>query len=245
MRIYYYCTYKNSPAGLHIGYIEYGNQGSGAYVLEDKEINPFIRKCLESGMVRSAFGAMPSREDGEKTYFLVKKKLRKKVDDVDYYMNIAIVCEAWEEFRHMMQEGTSEDKLASFIADSILIDTANEFGYRVDRAKAIPVAEAFYGNVCKCGAKMLVNIRLKNGIYFTLASAKADREALPESLGLPIGEYTPRSAGESFGETVYYGKKAQAHSSRMPVHVPRWMMWAIVAGLGIMAFLAMFAWLAD
>ena len=143
MRIYYYCTYKNSPAGFHVGYIEYGQQGGGAYMLEDKEIDPFIRQWLESGMIRSAFGAMPSMEDGENTFFLVKKKLRKKEDEVDYYMNIAIVCKTWEEFRHLMQEGTSEDELASAIADSIRIDTANEFGYCVDREKAVPVAKAF------------------------------------------------------------------------------------------------------
>ncbi len=245
MRIYYYCTYKNSPAGFHVGYIEYGQQGGGAYMLEDKEIDPFIRQWLESGMIRSAFGAMPSMEDGENTFFLVKKKLRKKEDEVDYYMNIAIVCKTWEEFRHLMQEGTSEDELASAIADSIRIDTANEFGYCVDREKAVPVAKAFYGNVCKCDAKMLENVRLKNGIYFTLASTKADREVLTKSLGIPTGEYTACFPGEPFGGTIYYEKKAQAHSSRMPVPVTRWVMWAIVAGLGIMAFLAMFAWLAD
>ncbi len=66
-----------------------------------------------------------------------------------------------------------------------------------------------------------------------------------KSLGLPTREYTSCLAGEPFGETIYYEKKEQAHSSRMLVRVPRWVVWAIAAGLGIMAYLAMFAWLAD
>ena len=73
MNLYYYCSYDGSPVGFRIGRIDALSRDE-KIELSSEKIEPFIRRCFETGLVRSAFGKIPSDADSEKKFFLLKKK---------------------------------------------------------------------------------------------------------------------------------------------------------------------------
>lgn len=212
MKIYYYCSYKGSPVGFRIGYIDLENndQASDFCDLSDQKIDPFIRRCLETGLVRSAFGRIPTESGEFSSFFLLKKKLKGKKQDVDYYMNIAITCEKWKEFHDFMQDGMTETNLASAILDSIEINTNDKlFCYQVNRKKLDKVMKTAFGDICSCNSDFLEKVRHRKIIYFTLATATPDLELLKENLGIKEEEleFEKISGYEGIDNMFCYGKK--------------------------------------
>jgi hypothetical protein len=210
MKIYYYCSYKGSPVGFRIGCIESNNKNSNFCNLSDKKIDPFIRRCLEAGLVRSAFGIIPAESSESSSFFLLKKKMEGKKQDIDYYMNIAITCKKWDEFHNLMQKGMSGRELASAILDSIEINTDDErFCYQVNKEKLGTVTETAFGDICDCNDDFLEDVHQNKTIYFTLSTATPDLEMLEENLGIKVGgcELKSISKHDGMDKMFRYGKK--------------------------------------
>ena len=210
MKIYYYCSYKGSPVGFRIGCIESNNEDSDFYNLSDKKVDPFIRRCLEAGLVRSAFGVIPAENGGSSSFFLLKKMMMGKKQGIDYYMNIAITCKKWDEFYNLMQNGMPETSLASAILDSIEINTDDErFCYQVNKKKLGAVIETAFGDICSCNDDFLEDVHQNKTIYFTLSTVTPDLEMLEENLGIKIGgcELKNISKYDGLDRMFRYGKK--------------------------------------
>lgn len=234
MVFYYYCSYKGSPVGFRIGSIEYRNQDQGFCSLEDTDIDRFIRGCMERGEVRSAFGVLPGEPDSEPSFFLLKKKM-KVSRDIDYYLNVAIVCEAWDEFKALMKEGMSIEKISTDILNTIQIEKSDEFGYCVDKSKLVVVAKDSFGSVCGATSNRLEKMRQNSQIYFHLASSAVDINDFQDTLNLRKEGMQLKPVGSESGGVFCYGKKESAHSREI-------VLWAaIVILLGLAALLLMMA----
>ena len=66
--LYSYCSYKGSPVGFRIGKTKVENEID--LTLCDDNINQFVRKSFESGMITCVFGKLPK---SDKYVYLVKK----------------------------------------------------------------------------------------------------------------------------------------------------------------------------
>lgn len=233
MVFYYYCSYKGSPVGFRIGSIEYRNQDQGLCSLEDTDIDRFIRECMERGEVRSAFGVLPEESDSEPSFFLLKKKMKVSRDGIDYYLNIAIVCEAWDEFKALMKEGMSIEKISTDILNTIQTEKSNEFGYCVDKVKLSFVAKDSFGSVCGATSNRLEKMRQNSQIYFHLASSVVDINDFLDAFNLKKEGMQLKPVGSESGGVFCYGKKESAHSREI-------VLWAaIVILLGLAALLLM------
>lgn len=229
MKIYYYCSYKGSPVGFRIGSIESNNKDSDFYNLSDKKVDPFIRRCLEAGLVRSAFGMIPAESGGSSSFFLLKKKMMGKKQGIDYYMNIAITCKKWDEFYNFMQNGMSETVLASAILDSIEINTDDElFCYQVNKKKLDAVIETVFGDICRCNNDFLEDVHQNKTIYFTLSTATPDLEMLEENLGIKVGgcELKNITKNDGMEKMFRYGKKKIVSKHGYPLKI--WMIFVVL-----------------
>lgn len=213
MKLYYYCSYDGSPSGFRLGKAEL-NEENEIQELSDMQINPFIRRCFETGLVRSAFGKIPEGS-GESKYFLIKKKLTGIKENCKYYMNIAIVCESWIEFNKLMQEGGSKEQLTEAILRSIQQDKSSEYGYCIRNQQALEVFEQFFGTVCGSTKQYLDDIQKDNSIYFTLSSSSPDLESLEQSLKLNEVINNENKEIKKVEDKVYrYGKKTKANNGK-------------------------------
>lgn len=229
MKIYYYCSYKGSPVGFRIGCIESNNKDSDFCDLSDKKIDPFIRRCLEAGLVRSAFGMIPAESGESSSYFLLKKKMKGKKQNIDYYMNIAITCEKWDEFYNLVQNGMSEAELTSAILDSIEINTDDErFCYQVNKEKLGAVMEAAFGDICGCNDDFLEDVHQNKTIYFILSTATPDLEMLEENLGIKVGgcELKNILKHDGMDKMFRYGKKKIVSKHGYPIKI--WMILVVL-----------------
>ena len=180
MKVYYYCSYDGSPVGFHIGRVDYSVPQENLLELKDKEIDPFIRCCFESGLIRSAFGKIPNNNN----YFMLKKKLTGKKEEDSYYMNIAIISEDWDEFVQLMQAGSNEEELSDAILDSIKLDKTSAFGYCIDTEKFSKIISMKYGKICGCNDNYLNQVKQQEAFFMTLSTATVDEDVLLNNLGL-------------------------------------------------------------
>jgi hypothetical protein len=185
MNLYYYCSYDGSPVGFRIGRIDALSRDE-KIELSSEKIEPFIRRCFETGLVRSAFGKIPSDADSEKKFFLLKKKLIEKEADCKYYMSVAVVEEEWDKFCSLLQDGADEASLATAVMRSIKPSGENAFGYRVNTQELSKVLECGFASVCNCNETRINNVQKNDAFYATLSTETPDTDALKKSLG--IGE---------------------------------------------------------
>ncbi len=206
MKIYYYCSYDDSPTGFHIGTLSSDSQKE-LCPLSEEGINSFIRYCLECSLVRSAFGVIPQSDK----YFLLIKKMEAIKDNRKYYLNIAFEIDNLSEFVHMFysnnktQEELAE-KISESVVNSISLDPKNAFGYQVLGKKLQEVRKSAWS--CEDIKEILMDIKEENSAYFTLSTSTPDVEFLKDSLHLPEGDayrFKQRS-----GKVWKLGKKASA-----------------------------------
>lgn len=232
MIFYYYCSYKGSPVGFRIGSIEYRSQDHGVGSLEDAAIDVFIRKCMERGEVLSAFGVMPSEYESKQSFFLLKKKMKASRDEIDFYLNIAIVSEDWNEFNLLMKEGMSKEKISTDILNTIQIEKSNGFGYCLDKEKLSVVADDSFGSVCGGTENRLAKMRQNCQIFFDFASSDTDLNDFQDAIDLRREGMQLKQVGEGTGRLFCYGKKGSAHSIR------KILLWAIIVIIsGLLIFL--------
>lgn len=218
MNLYYYCSYDGSPVGFRIGRIDALSRDE-KIELSSEKIEPFIRRCFETGLVRSAFGKIPSDADSEKKFFLLKKKLIEKKDDCNYYMNVAVVEEEWDKFCSLLQDGANEVSLATAVMRSIKPFGENAFGYRVDTQELSKVLECGFASVCNCNETRINNVQKNDAFYATLSTETPDTDALKKSLGIVQGSSTHTEITKESGKVFCFGKKKSASTRNVKLGV--------------------------
>jgi len=183
LKIYYYCSYDGSPAGFHIGTIDCEKQPENIYQ-DLTEINSsipadnFIRLCFETGLVRRAFGAIPSNEDNIHNYFILLKKLTGKKDGCNYYMNIAITTTDWEEFEALTRTGSSnngQNNLPDAVLGTISTDKTNSFGYCINTSRLEDIQKIHSGSILGCKSPYIKLVKNEN-TFFILSSSTPSSE---------------------------------------------------------------------
>ena len=196
MDIYFNCSYDNSPVGFQIGKLSEIHSTNIVpecnMDLSEKNINAFIRKCFESGLIRSAYGKMPSdlsESDGE--YFFIKKKMIHKIDGCNYYMNIAMTGLKWEEFTTLMDDSniSVQEDLAKLIADGIKKDDTNIFGYTICGENILKLLDFKYADVCDCPQERVKKIEENNGFYIKMLGKNVDMVMLNQMFGKSLASY--------------------------------------------------------
>ena len=193
MDLYYNCSYDNSPVGFCIGKISHVNLGDlqpeNILELSEKNIDPFIRKCFESGVIRTAYGKMPSELSQYKDdYFILKKKMIQKEENGNYYMNIALAGLTWDQFSAFMKYEIKDTNkvLADLVRKSIRQDTNSVFGYHVCGDRIEDLLNFKYANVCNCKEKRVKHIQSTDCFYAKLASANIDQTVIDQIFGESI-----------------------------------------------------------
>lgn len=191
MDLYYNCSYDNSPVGFCIGKIPEVNSKDLlpgiVSELSKENIDPFIRKCFESGLIRNAYGKIPSEGSNVDDYFFIKKKMLRK-DNCNYYMNIAIAGLTWNEFNEFMQykKDDTEPLLTELVWKSIYQDKNDIFGYKVYSEKISNLLKFKYGCVCDCSQAHLENIQETKCFYAKLLGASSDSTVINRVFGEPL-----------------------------------------------------------
>lgn len=216
MNLYYYCSYDGSPVGFRIGRIDALSRDE-KIELSSEKIEPFIRRCFETGLVRSAFGKIPSDADSEKKFFLLKKKLIEKKADCNYYMNVAVVEEEWDKFCSLLQDGP--ESLATAVMRSIEPSGENAFGYKVYTQELSKVLECRFASVCNCNETRINNVQKNDAFYATLSTETPDTDALKKSLGIVQGSSTHTEITKESGKVFCFEKKKSASTRNVKLGV--------------------------
>lgn len=228
MDLYYYCSYDSSPVGFRIGRVDTLSQDIESTELSSEHIEPFIRKCFETGLVRSAFGKIPSEAATQKKYFLLKKKLVAKKAGCNYYMNVAVVENEWDKFCSLLQDNTDEVSLATAIMNSIEPSGESAFGYKVNTHKLSQVLKCGYVDVCNCSDMRMENVHQNDTFYTTLSTEDPDTDALKKSLGISQSDSTHKEITKESGKVFCFKKK---ESARMWSRIPMLAKIAVIVGI--------------
>ncbi|WP_286034988.1 hypothetical protein [Megamonas hypermegale] len=90
MKIYIYCSYQSSPVGFKLGTIHYDSSHEQDYIPTNKDIEPFVQKSFEEGLIKHVHGKIPNKN---KNIYLVKKLQNTTIDDegnaIPAYINFA------------------------------------------------------------------------------------------------------------------------------------------------------------
>ena len=210
MDIYFNCSYDNSPVGFQIGKLSEIHSTNIVpecnMDLSEKNINAFIRKCFESGLIRSAYGKIladilfiSSDPNTPKSfiyivsseYFFIKKKMIHKIDGCNYYMNIAMTGLKWEEFTTLMDDSniSVQEDLAKLIADGIKKDETNIFGYTICGENILKLLDFKYADVCDCPQERVKKIEENNGFYIKMLGKNVDMVMLNQMFGKSLASY--------------------------------------------------------
>lgn len=239
MNLFYYCSYDGSPAGFRIGRVDTLSQDGKSHELSSEQIEPFIRRCFEMGLIRSAFGKIPSEERKQNGYFLLKKKLIGKKADCNYYMNVAVVEEEWDRFCSLLQDGADEASLATAIMSSIEPSGNDVFGYKVNTSRLSEVLKCGYATVCNCNARRMENVRKNSVFYATLSTETPDTDTLKRSLGISKCDNDATEFTKESGKVFCFRKKKSASIwNRMPMLAKVAMVVGLIAAIaGVIALI--------
>lgn len=205
MEIYYYCSYKGSPTGFRVGKINTDTvPKTGNIALSPEGIDPFIRRVFESGLMIGAFGKIPSKTDTR--YFLLKKKLEMKVDDRNYYLNIALVDNDPDKVFTLLHLSTDKDKLAAVITNTMELSKENKFGYTIKAEKLQELLKCGYGSVCNYKSTLA---KPYDFFYATLITETPDVDRLNKDLGVAKDSDTRFDVSHT-GDKLFSVKKNRA-----------------------------------
>lgn len=186
MRAYVYCSYKFSPVGFQIGTIKYDAAQKNFYVPTQNNLDNFVIRAFEEGIVRKVYGLIP---DSNKYIFLVKKLQQNNVDDpnegmIDFYMNFAFEFDNFNDynnfcgnFNKLLEEGTAAEECAKFIVPDRQVET---FALKIN-------AEAFNSFIKEMLDKADGGQDAKK-IFVDVISAKLDESKLQETFGCDFGK---------------------------------------------------------
>lgn len=202
MKLYCYCSYDGSPVGFQMGVCQWDNAAKGRLNLSKEGVDPFIRACFESGLVRGGFGRIPNRAESE--YFLLVKKLNHAKETIQYYINVAITSNNWSDLVRMVN-GDSQ-ALAKEIAQGMQPSSENEFGYLLD---ATGWENITFGNLCDSTPQMRRDVSENGSMYLALSTSNMERlTALADEIAL--GKNPSWCLAPHEKNVVRYGKKALA-----------------------------------
>lgn len=207
MDLYYYCSYDGSPVGFRIGRVNILDKDDEQKELSAKHIDPFIRRCFETGLIRSAFGKIPTDTDSQKKYFLLKKKMIGKKAGCNYYMNVAVVEDEWDKFSSLMHDCDDEAKLATAVMNSIEPVKDDSFGYKVNTHKLSDVLSFGYAGICNCNEARMRTVQQNDTFFVTLSTANPDRDILKSCLGIAHGKEMQTEILKESGKVFRIGKK--------------------------------------
>ena len=134
--LYSYCSYKGSPVGFRIGKTKVENEIE--LTLCDDNINQFIRKSFESGMITCVFGKLPN---SDKYVYLVKKlEYTGNNGESIIYMNFAWIFSDYEKYISFVSgiKDLSDDKISEIMYKIIEPDSNDEnFALKINGKKLV------------------------------------------------------------------------------------------------------------
>ena len=122
--LYSYCSYKGSPVGFRIGKTKVENEID--LTLCDDNINQFVRKSFESGMITCVFGKLPK---SDKYVYLVKKlEYTGNNGESIIYMNFAWIFSDYGKYISFASgiKTLSDDKISEIMYKIIKPDSNDE-----------------------------------------------------------------------------------------------------------------------
>ena len=178
MKLYSYCSYDGSLVGFQLGVCEWKNAQEQVWTLSKNGIDPFVQACFENGLVRSGFGKIPNRD--KQAYFLLVKKLVGKKEDIQYYINLAVTADEWNELEPLLKGDVQT--LAKEMTQRIQPVEEDAFGYHLN---ANGWNEIEFGNLCGCNETMKQDVSTNGTIYLELRTSQMNRlEILAQELNL-------------------------------------------------------------
>lgn len=208
--LYYYCSYDGSPVGFNLGKIELQEHIPVVQELSDTNIDTFIRGCFETGILRSAFGKI-NNLNSDNEYFLLKRKLVCKKDNCNYYMNIAIVTDEWNQFCSFMKGSDEDNRLAEIVMNTMIVSNNEKFGYSINTDKIIELLSVGYEKICECNMQMLRRVENEDAFFVILSTQNPDINLLRSKLCVAqnSGRQLIDITGKS-GRIISFGKKKTA-----------------------------------
>lgn len=141
MKIYIYCSYQSSPVGFKLGVIQYDSSNKQYYIPSNKDIEPFVQKSFEEGLIKKVYGKIPKLE---KHLLLIKKLQDMIIDDnentIPVYMNFAFEFDDVNKFDTFMNNYrnnySNNEDLAKTLARAIVSDRSIEdFALKINASK--------------------------------------------------------------------------------------------------------------
>lgn len=134
--LYSYCSYKGSPVGFRIGKTKVENEID--LTLCDDNINQFVRKSFESGMITCVFGKLPK---SDKYVYLVKKlEYTGNNGESIIYMNFAWIFSDYGKYISFASgiRTLSNDKISEIMYKIIKPDSNDEkFALKIKGEKLV------------------------------------------------------------------------------------------------------------
>ena len=138
MKVYIYCSYQSSPVGFKLGTIQYNSSNKQYYIPTDTDIEPFVQKSFEEGLIKAVHGKMP---ESDKKILLIKKLQDIVTDDegntIPIYMNFAFEFDDPDKFETFMSnyknDYSSDDEIAEALVKAVVPDRSiKDFALKIN-----------------------------------------------------------------------------------------------------------------
>lgn len=212
MKVYAYCSYKGSPTGYEIGTFVYDENKTGFYVPEKKDVDPIVRKALESGLVENVYGKLWNSN----SYIMLIKNIRYvKPNSEDFgsikYGTFAFEFDSFDEYSAYSGLKNADKSRLAELLDKFLIPDVDipDYAMKIN-------ASAF--------ADFIRNIRvLENDVI------NDEKKFFYVKLKFDDSDYTDK-VSELFGVTLYnIGGKLYTNDVKKKINVANVISWVIAA----------------
>lgn len=140
-----HCSYKDggtSPAGFRYGTFSFfvgdNNDINKNYVVSTEKKSDFVRGIFDNGRIQKIKG-----QNGDSYYFIVKRLKYTYSDKKDVTISIGFefsnsaeyktFCQSFEKYEEPRESGSFDPELCKKLADCIIVDRKNDYGYVVDK----------------------------------------------------------------------------------------------------------------
>lgn len=131
MKIYIYCSYQSSPVGFKLGTIHYDSSHKQDYIPTNKDIEPFVQKSFEEGLIKHVHGKIPNKN---KNIYLLKKLQNTTIDDkgntIPAYMNFAFEFDDVNKFdtflNNLKSNYSDNEQLEQDLVNIVIPDRSNK-----------------------------------------------------------------------------------------------------------------------
>ena len=149
MKVYIYCSYQSSPVGFKLGTIQYNSSNKQYYIPTDTDIEPFVQKSFEEGLIKAVHGKIP---ESDKKILLIKKLQDTITDDkgnaIPIYMNFAFEFDDQDKFETFISNYrdnySGDEEIAKALVKAVVPDrSVKDFALKINA----PILNKFIENL--------------------------------------------------------------------------------------------------